>query len=524
MIQRFSLKTQLGTGFAAVVAVFVVTLLLVASLVNRLEHGIQRVNARSLPLILAVDRMDLSRSEVQQFLTDVSATHDPAAYKEADDAAGQFRSAAQTVRQLLQQEGDNTRLQALDELEAGFTAFQASGRRMAEAYVRDGLEAGNRLMKGSDSQPGFDQASEAVSEQLTRFREDQLQRTQADVTDDLSQATKIAFTMLVGGVCATLVATAFAVWIVRVIYAQLGGEPRFAVKLMQRVGTGDLSSHIRLHAGDTSSLMASILTMQSNLRHVVTEVRDHAHAVESTCSEIEAGGHDLATRTASQAHALAETSAAAEQLTASVKHNVNGAHTASDEAKATTQTAVQSGTLVARFVDTMHEIQASSRQIADIIGVIDGIAFQTNILALNAAVEAARAGEQGRGFAVVAGEVRSLAQRSAAAAKDIRGLIGGSVERVEQGSNLVTQARSAMDEVVAGTQRVLQAMADVASTSAEQGSAIGAVAQSIQEMDQVTQQNAALVEESAAATASLRQQALALTNAVAQFDLGHANT
>jgi len=324
----------------------------------------------------------------------------------------------------------------------------------------------------------------------------------------------------VGGALATLVASGFAIWIVLTVYAQIGGEPRFAVKLMQRIGAGQLDTPIRLGKGDTTSLMASASSMQDGLRTVVAEVRERAHSVELTCAEIEAGGNDLATRTAAQSNALAETSAAAEELTASANHNVSGAHGASEQARLATDTARQSGDLVGRFVETMHDIQQSSRQIADIIGVIDGIAFQTNILALNAAVEAARAGEQGRGFAVVAGEVRVLAQRSAEAAKDIRQLISGSVDRVDQGSALVEQARSSMAAVVTETQRVMALMDDVASTSREQGSAISAVAQSIEEMDQVTQHNAALVEESAAASASLRQQAQALTATVARFELG----
>ena len=520
MIKNFSLKTQLGAGFVLVVALFIATLALVGHLVTRLEQGLQSLNDDSLPMMLAVDAMDLNRSEVQQFLTDVAATHDRAAYEEADASAKAFFEAARTAREILRKAGDAASLQALDAMEADFRTFHTSGKTMAEAYIKEGIEAGNLLMKGSAGQPGFDQASEAVSEKIATFRETQLQRTRAATAGDVAEVHNIERVMLVGGLLATLAATASALWIVWTVHAQIGGEPRFAVKLMQRVGAGNLGSHIRLRDNDTDSLMASISHMQAKLRTVVTEVRDHAHAVEATCSEIEAGSRHLAERTASQSNALATTSAAAEQLTASVDHNIKGTQTASEQAKAATHTAEQSGALVAQFVDTMHDIQTSSRQIADIIGVIDGIAFQTNILALNAAVEAARAGEQGRGFAVVASEVRSLAQRSADAARNIHSLIGGSVERVEQGSALVSQARTAMNEVVIGTQRVLQAMGDMSSTSAEQGCAISSVAQSIQAIDQVTQQNAVLVEESAAATASLRHKAQALTQSVALFELG----
>jgi len=522
MIHRLSLKNQLGLGFALVVALFVLTLMLIAQRVAHLEKGMRQLGEDDLPMLLAVDEMNLQRAEVQQFLTDVAATQDPTALREADAAVQAFRTASAQVRAVLTRENDAEQLRALDAIDADFQTFHAAGKAMAEAYLREGQEAGNRLMKGGAGQPGFDQASTAVAGKIGRFHETQLQRTRADATSDLAQVLAIERTMLVGGGLAALVATACAVWIVLTVYGQLGGEPRFVVTLMQRMGEGHLASTIRLREGDTHSMLANVKTMQDNLRNVVAQVRDRAHAVEAACSEIEAAGNDLAQRTAAQSNALAETSAAAEQLTASVDHNVSGAHAASEQARTTTQAATRSGDLVARFVDTMQDIQASSRQIADIIGVIDGIAFQTNILALNAAVEAARAGEQGRGFAVVAGEVRNLASRSAEAAKDIRRLIGGSVDRVEQGSALVSQARSAMDEVLDGTQRVLQAMADVASTSAQQGSAVGAVAQSIEEMDTVAQQNAAMVEESAAAASGLRQQALALTATVARFELGTA--
>jgi len=520
MLKNLSLKTQLGLAFAAVVALFLATMVFIAQLVSHLEGGIRYLTEYDLPLVLAVDRMDLSRSEVQQFLTDVAATHDPAAYAEAESAAKAYADASQQARTILGQEKDSRHLQALDRMDADFKVFYASGRTMAEAYVRDGIEAGNRLMKGSDGQPGFDQASERIAGQIEAFREEQLARTRRDAASDLAQVVHIEYVMLGGGALATLVATGLAIWIVLTVYGQIGGEPRFASKLMHRIGAGDLSTHILLRKGDSTSLMASASTMQANLRKVVAEVRERAHSVEQTCAEIEASGNDLATRTSAQSNALAETSAAAEELSVSADHNVSGAHNASEQARLATDTAQQSGALVDRFVDTMHDIQQSSRQIGDIIGVIDGIAFQTNILALNAAVEAARAGEQGRGFAVVAGEVRTLAQRSAEAAKDIRRLISGSVDRVDQGSALVEQARTSMQAVVTETQRVMQLMDDVSTTSREQGDAITAVSQSIEEMDQVTQHNAALVEESAAASASLRQQAQALTQSVALFELG----
>ena len=520
MFKNLSLKSQLATGFAAVVAVFLVTLLVVVGLLARRGQGVQRVDEQSLPLVLAVDQMDLGRSEVQQFLTDVSATHDPAAYKEAEASAALFQSAAKTVRQVLEHDGDNAGIQELGAIETAFAAFYASGKTMAQAYVSDGIDAGNLLMKGADGKPGFDQASEAVSERLTKFRELQLQRTQKDTADVMSAAAAIQSAMLWGGLIATLLAAAFGTLIVRVILSQLGGEPRVAVNLVQRVGAGDLSSRIDVRPGDSTSLMAHLQAMQTGLRVVVATVREKAQSVESASVEIESGNDELSSRAASQASSLQETAAAMEELNATVKQNVDGARQASAMASAASATAVQGGELVARFVDTMQGINGASHKISDIIGVIDGIAFQTNILALNAAVEAARAGEQGRGFAVVASEVRSLAGRSAEAAKAIKALISASVEQVDEGAALVSRAQAAMTEVVDGIRGVSDTVGEMTSASAEQSAGVTLVAESITAMDRVTQQNAALVEQSAAAAVTLRQQAQALAQAVAVFKLG----
>jgi methyl-accepting chemotaxis protein len=259
--------------------------------------------------------------------------------------------------------------------------------------------------------------------------------------------------------------------------------------------------------------------MQEALRAVVGTVRDKAQGVALASSEIEQGNADLSARTASQAGSLEETAASMAQINGTVQQGAAGTQQARDLAVNVSGAAVQADALVARFVDTMQGITQASTQIADIIGVIDGIAFQTNLLALNAAVEAARAGSQGRGFAVVAAEVRNLAGRSAEAAKAVKVLINTSVERVEQGSALVSQARGAMADVVAGIQQVSRSMDDMARANGEQSAGVAQVTEAVRQMDQVTQQNAALVEESAAAAAALRQQAQTLAQAVAVFRL-----
>ena len=288
----------------------------------------------------------------------------------------------------------------------------------------------------------------------------------------------------------------------------------------ERVRDGDLSQPVQdTQRDEVSPVLKALNDMQSALTRLVGTVRQGAEGVATASSQIAQGNQDLSSRTEQQASALEETSASMEEMGSTAQQNADNARAASQLAASASQVAVQGGQVVGQVVDTMREINASSRKISDIIGVIDGIAFQTNILALNAAVEAARAGEQGRGFAVVAGEVRNLAQRSAEAAKEIKGLIGASVERVEQGTALVDQAGSTMQEIVQSIQRVTDIVGEISSASLEQNTGVQQVSEAVSNMDQATQQNAALVEESASAAASLQQQADQLVKAVSVFRL-----
>jgi methyl-accepting chemotaxis protein len=309
--------------------------------------------------------------------------------------------------------------------------------------------------------------------------------------------------------------------ITRQLQRQLGGEPRTAVAVARAVAQGDLSTAISLKRGDTDSLLAWLGNMQQGLSRAVSDVRRGSDHVSQASQEIASGNQDLSTRTEQQASELQQTAATMEQLGTTVRHNADNARQASQLAHSASAVAVQGGDVVGRVVETMKGINESSRKISDIIGVIDAIAFQTNILALNAAVEAARAGEQGRGFAVVAAEVRNLAQRSAEAAKEIKALIGASVDRVEQGSTLVDQAGVTMQEVVTSIRRVSDIVSEISAASSQQSAGVAQVGQAITRMDQGTQQNAALVEQSAAAADSLKQQAEQLVAAVAVFKIGH---
>ncbi|WP_206187448.1 methyl-accepting chemotaxis protein [Serratia marcescens] len=293
---------------------------------------------------------------------------------------------------------------------------------------------------------------------------------------------------------------------------------------IKQIAAGDLTQQIVVNSrNEMGVLAASLKHMQSELIETVSGVRQGADAIYSGASEIAAGNNDLSSRTEQQAASLEETAASMEQLTATVKQNAENARQASQLALSASETAQKGGKVVANVVQTMHDIAGSSQKIADITGVIDGIAFQTNILALNAAVEAARAGEQGRGFAVVAGEVRNLAQRSAQAAKEIKVLIDESVSRVKHGSVLVENSGATMQDIVRSVTRVTDIMGEIASASDEQSRGIEQVTQAVTQMDQVTQQNAALVEESASAATALEEQAITLADAVAVFRLADDN-
>jgi methyl-accepting chemotaxis protein len=317
-------------------------------------------------------------------------------------------------------------------------------------------------------------------------------------------------------------AVALGLLIIRNLYRQLGGEPGYAVEVASRIAAGDLASEVRVGKGGRASLLWAIQKMQADLRALVADVVEGARGVATTSEQIARGNLDLSQRTEEQAGTLQETASSMEELTATVGLNAENARKAAQFATGASAVAARGGEAVGQVVSTMNGISESSRRISDIVSVIDGIAFQTNILALNAAVEAARAGEQGRGFAVVAAEVRNLAQRSAAAAKEIKVLIGASVDKVEAGTRLVDAAGRTMQEIVGSVKVVSDLIADIAAASQEQNSGLGQVNIAVAQMDHVVQQNATLVEEANGATESMRSQAEALVRLVSRFRLGSA--
>ena len=307
--------------------------------------------------------------------------------------------------------------------------------------------------------------------------------------------------------------------VARSVLNQIGGDPSEALHAMNDVAQGNLAATVRTEV--PGSLLAGLAQMIASLRNTVAQVRHSTDSIATASGQIAAGNHDLSARTEQTASNLQQTAASMEELTGTVNQTSDSARKANELATSATHAAAKGGDVVSQVVSTMDDINASSKRIGDIIGVIDGIAFQTNILALNAAVEAARAGEHGRGFAVVASEVRSLAQRSAAAAKEIKSLIAASVERVESGSQLVAAAGSSMTDIVSSVNRVSAIISEITHAASEQSTGIGQVNGAVSQLDQMTQQNAALVEESAAAAESLKEQARRLSEVVQVFHLGN---
>ncbi|MCO7263160.1 methyl-accepting chemotaxis protein [Dickeya zeae] len=322
-----------------------------------------------------------------------------------------------------------------------------------------------------------------------------------------SQAVNAGVVMLSLAVLITLVGSLIAWLITRRIKGQLGGEPAYASHIAQQVAQGDLSVNVMLKADDQHSLLAAMRAMRDSLSHIVSQVRQSSESIATGSQQIAMGNTDLSSRTEEQAASLQQTAASMEQISQTIRQNGETVREAAQLAAHASDTAAKGSDVVGNVIRTMDGISASSRKIGDIISVIDSIAFQTNILALNAAVEAARAGEQGRGFAVVAGEVRSLAQRSASAAREIKELITESMEQVASGAQLVGSAGTTMDDIVTQAHRVAQLIKEIGVTTTEQESGISQINQAVNQLDQVTQQNAALVEESASAAESLSGQA-----------------
>ena len=428
-----------------------------------------------------------------------------------------YAGSAGPLEQLLQTSADASQLRTLYGSIQDIESKAVATTRTVIERVEAGDTEGARTLLWSEAKPQYVAWLGAINK-LIDFEEARLQEQNAVA---MGEAGRFLSLMMGALVLALLCGMGLAWAISRSIVRQLGAEPDELGQVAQRVAAGDLSPVRGVSSAAPESVLSSLGAMQASLARVVGQVRTASDSIAIGSTEIASGNADLSHRTEQQASNVQQAAASMAQMNTTVQGNADTARQATQLAGSASAAAEQGGKVVSQVVTTMDDISASSRKISDIIGVIDGIAFQTNILALNAAVEAARAGEQGRGFAVVASEVRSLAQRSAGAAKEIKELIGASVDKVEAGSRLVSEAGTAMDDIVSQVRRVSDLISEISASTIEQTTGIGQVSSAVSHLDQTTQQNAALVEQSAAAAASLEQQAGKLAEVVKTFRLSH---
>jgi methyl-accepting chemotaxis protein len=520
-LNNMKVGTRLALGFALIlvllVAVAVVGILRMAQIQDRLDHVVSVSNV-STGLVIEMRNNVNDRLQSLRVLTLMAdpADMEPEIAKFKEQTA-QYNETQRKLTALFASNGNDQEKALLAQIKEHEAAAMPAIARATELYLAANAMDATRVMV-REVRPVQRKWTDALNA-LAAQEEKQNAQTKADAGAAFDNARNFMLVLLA---LAVVLGVAAAVVITRSLLKQLGGEPGYTAKIAGSIAHGDLSIAIDTKESDRGSLLVEMKEMRNSLVDIVSQVRRGTETIGTASREIAAGNIDLSSRTELQASSLEKTASAMEQLTSTVKQNADNAREANALAAAASDVARKGGDVVSQVVGTMGEINGSASKIADIIGVIDGIAFQTNILALNAAVEAARAGEQGRGFAVVASEVRNLAQRSAAAAKEIKTLIDDSVSKVERGSKLVGQAGVTMDEVVTSVKRVTDIMSEIANASAEQSAGIAQVNTSIIEMDGMTQQNAALVEEAAAAAQSLQDQAGELARVVSIFKLDEA--
>ncbi len=518
MLSKTKVSTRLSVGFLLVLALLTISLILslnrMSSMQDKIEEVVNVNNAQLAQMselrVALYDRMVAARNVVM--LSDPAEMKPEIERMRLDEKISD--EAISKLKKLYDQ-----RPQTSEEEKAALariSKFEADIAPVAERAMMLGQQ--NRVQEATrvlldEVRP----VQRKIMAEIDRLVGIQNKLSEKAARDALSSYETARWVLIVLGAVALMLGTIAALVITRSITKQLGGEPTAAAEVATRIAAGDLEVVIHVDGSDQSSLMFAMKGMRDRLAEIVRNVRTGTDTIATASSQIAAGNLDLSSRTEQQASSLEETASSMEELTSTVRQNAENAGHANQLAINASDVATRGGDVVSEVVQTMEQINESARKIVDIISVIDGIAFQTNILALNAAVEAARAGEQGRGFAVVASEVRSLAQRSAAAAKEIKVLIGDSVGKVENGSKLVAEAGTTMTEVVSSVRRVTEIMAEITAASKEQSNGIEQVNQAITQMDQVTQQNAALVEEAAAAADSLQEQAAALSDIVSVF-------
>jgi methyl-accepting chemotaxis protein len=519
MLKNATMTTRLFTGFAVVIVLLVAVAAVGIINLHSMNNQVDQLANNRVPQVIAAGKWEAAVLRSARHMQTVFVLTDPAEISEELKAIrenrkeqlamqGQVRELASARQaQAVLAEVDNAR-KAYLESENDFVQFAEAGK-MEDAKT-------TLLVRLRPAAATYIGAINKLETALSAEARDMSRQSAA------AYAGSITAVILVSLLCVAA-ATVVAMMISNGLRRQLGGEPAYATSVVRKVASGDLTVQVRLAEGDTRSLLFATREMISNLRNMVGEAAKGARSVADTSAQIAQGNLDLSQRTEEQASTLQDAAHSMEELTSTVAQNAQNAREASKLAATASDTARQGGQAVDEVVTTMDEILDSSKKISDIIGVIDGIAFQTNILALNAAVEAARAGDQGRGFAVVAAEVRNLAHRTTAAAKEIKGLISDSTQKVQAGSSRVDAAGHTMVGIVLSVQKVTELIQEIAAASGEQSSRIGQVSTAVMQMDRVVQQNAALVEEATAATESMKEQAASLLDMVSRFRLDESD-
>jgi methyl-accepting chemotaxis protein len=509
---NLKIGTRLAVGFGAICAALVFMAAQGTLMLGRINEGTKDIVHKRMPRIGEAARMQGEVNDIAIALRNLMLSDDP---EDRARQVNEIRSSRKniddiiaTLERMLESEKGRALLVKQKELNARYL----KGQQELVQLVERGDQQGARAYLAKEMRPVLASLKDVIARQIEAQTELAAQ-TAAGAEDTYAETRTL---MIVLGLAILLGAGALSWWITRSITRPV----RKALDVANAVAAGDLTSRIEVEGScEIAQLLGALKTMNAQLVATVTTVRTGTDAIATASSQVAAGNQDLSARTEQQASSLEETASSMEELTSTVKQNADNARQANTLAETATGVAARGGQVIEEVVKTMAQIHEASSKVVDIISVIDGIAFQTNILALNAAVEAARAGEQGRGFAVVAGEVRSLAQRSAAAAKEIKTLIGDSSEKVETGSRLVKDAGATMEEIVASVRRVTDILNEISSASQEQSAGIGQVNDAVAQMDTVTQQNAALVEEAAAAAQAMQEQAQRLLEAVAVFRL-----
>ncbi len=503
-------RTKIWTLPLSAACVFIVGVAVCVFVGARISSNLGTLQGVDSPYLERLLQLDRGVEQFRLTLQSAASEGDDGKLKEAE---GLVASIKQTLASLEKLDGKSA---IGAELSTSFNTYQSTALGAVGSMLKK-ADLGDQLTKMQATQAALDKLMKADQDAARTAIDGQFASIGRGVLLNI-------WVSVLTGVAALLVLGIASWFIIKSVWRDLGGEPTRLRELVQKVADGDLEVALPVEAGDTVSLNAAAAGMVQRLRATVRSIRDATDSISTASNEIATGNLDLSTRTEHTASNLQQAASSMEQLTGTVRQSAESAQQANQLAASAGSAAERGGAIVSNVVTNMEEINTASRKINEIIGVIDGIAFQTNILALNAAVEAARAGEQGRGFAVVASEVRSLAQRSAQAAKEIKTLISASSEKVESGARLVQDAGNAMQEIVSGVQRFTDIIGEISAATSEQSRGIDQVNQSVTQLDQMTQQNAALVEESAAAASSLKDQAGRLAQAVSVFRVDHAGT